>query len=62
MKKVLLTIGLAVVASLLGGCVAVYEEHRAVRHPHVIYHGPPHGVVKVVPVPPPPRHHYRHGW
>ncbi len=62
MKKILLIIGLSVVAPLLGGCVAVYEEHRAVRPPHVIYYGPPCGVVEVVPAPPPywhgpPRHH-----
>ncbi len=56
MRKVLLIVGLAA-ASLLGGCVAVYEEHRAVRHPRVIY-GPPCGVVEVVPVPPPHYHHY----
>ncbi len=59
MKKVLLIVGLAATSSLLGGCVAVYEEHRAVRHPHVIY-GPPCGVVEVVPVPPPHWHHWHH--
>jgi hypothetical protein len=61
MKKALLIVGLAAVASLLGGCITVHEEHRALRHPHVIY-GPPCGVVEVVPVPPPHRYHHRHGW
>jgi hypothetical protein len=60
MKKLLL-IGVLVAAStLVSGCLAVYEEHRAVRPPHVIY-GPPHRVVEVVPAPPHWRHHHRPG-
>jgi len=56
MKKALLIVGLAA-ASLLSGCLVVYEEHRVVRPPHVIY-GPPCGVVEVVPVPPPHWHYH----
>ncbi|MCU0913722.1 MAG: hypothetical protein MUC88_04055 [Planctomycetes bacterium] len=62
MKKVLWIVGLAAAAWLVSGCLVVYEEYRAPRHPHVIY-GPPAGVVEVIPAPPPPywhRHHYRH--
>ncbi len=61
MNKMLLMIMALAAASLLGGCVMVHEEHRAVRHQPVIY-GPPCGVVEVVPVPPPHWHHHRHGW
>jgi hypothetical protein len=57
-NKMLLMILALAAASLLSGCVAVYEEHRAVRHRHMIY-GPPCGVVEVVPVPPPYYHHHR---
>jgi len=63
MKKALWIVGLAAAALLLSGCLVVYEEHRAPRHPHVVY-GPPCGVVEVIPAPPPPphwhRHHHRH--
>ena len=58
MNKMLLIAMALAAASLLGGCLAVHEEHRAVRHPHVIY-GPPHHVVEVVPVPPP---HHGYGY
>jgi hypothetical protein len=62
MNKVLVILMELAAAWLLGGCVAVHEEHRAMRHPHVIY-GPPHEVVEVVPVPPPHGHGHRpRGW
>jgi hypothetical protein len=54
-NKMLLIVIAWAAAFLLGGCVAVHEEHRAIGHPHVIY-GPPRGVVEVVRVPPPPPH------
>jgi hypothetical protein len=60
MKKILWVIGLGMAAFLLSGCIAVCEEHRAVGHRHVI-DAPSHGVVRVVPAPPPRWHgHHRH--
>jgi hypothetical protein len=74
MKKMLLIGGLAAVASLLGGCMFVCEDHYVARPPCVIYdeppaviYGPPCAVVEVVPVlpcPPPYWHdhyYYHHG-
>jgi hypothetical protein len=59
-KLLAILLGL-IAASLLGGCMAVYEEHRHVHHPHGYYYGPPRGVV-VVPAPPRHRGYYEHRW
>ena len=63
MNKMLWIVMALAAASLLGGCVAVHEEHRGPRHQHG---GPPPRVI-VVPAPhgehgPPPQDRRPREW